>query len=77
MVSWLAKFNPIIMVATSFLLIFLDHGAARMSQDFGMSDAFPNVITGIILFFVIGCEFFINYRLVFRSNQNSLKEGQA
>ncbi len=77
MVSWLAKFNPIIMVATSFLLIFLDHGAARMSQDFGMSDAFPNVITGIILFFVIGCEFFINYRLVFRSKQNSLKEGQA
>jgi len=77
MVSWLAKFNPILMVATSFLLIFLDHGAARMSQDFGMSDAFPKVITGIILFFVIGCEFFINYRLVFRTKASAKREEKA
>jgi len=74
MVSWLAKFNPIIMVATSFLLIFLNQGAAQMSQDFGMSDAFPKVITGIILFFIIGCEFFINYRLVFRTKAAKQKE---
>jgi len=77
MVSWLAKFNPIIMVATSFLLIFLNQGAAQMSQDFGMSDAFPKVITGIILFFIIGCEFFINYRLVFRIKATKQKEETA
>ncbi len=77
MVSWLAKFNPIIMVATSFLLIFLDQGAAQMSQDFGMSDAFPKVITGIILFFIIGCEFFIHYRLVFRTKSAKQKEEKA
>jgi len=77
MVSWLAKFNPIIMIATSFLLIFLNQGAAQMSQDFGMSDAFPKVITGIILFFIIGCEFFINYRLVFRTKAAKQKEEKA
>ncbi len=77
MVSWLAKFNPLIMVATSFLLIFLDQGAAQMSQDFGMSDAFPSVIVGIILFFIIGCEFFIHYRLLFRSKAAKKKEGEA
>ena len=74
MVSWLAKFNPIVMILTSFLLIFLDQGAAQVAQDFNMSDAFPSIITGIILFFIIGCEFFINYKIVFRS---SGKEGKA
>ena len=74
MVSWLAKFNPAVMVLTSFLLIFLDQGAAQVAQDFNMSDAFPSIITGIILFFIIGCEFFINYKVVFRS---SGKEVQA
>ena len=77
MVSWLAKFNPLIMVATSFLLIFLDQGAAQMSQDFGMSQAFPKVITGIILFFIIGCEFFIHYRLVFRIKTAKKVEGKV
>lgn len=67
MVSWLAKFNPLLMVVTSFLVVFLQQGAAQMSQDFNMSDAFPNVIVGIILFFIIGCEFFINYKIVFPS----------
>ena len=74
MVSWLAKFNPVVMILTSFLLIFLDQGAAQVAQDFDMSDAFPSIITGIILFFIIGCEFFINYKVVFRTSQ---KEGQA
>ena len=74
MVSWLAKFNPIVMILTSFLLIFLDQGAAQVAQDFNMSDAFPSIITGIILFFIIGCEFFINYQVVFRASK---KEGKA
>ena len=29
MVSWLAKFNPVFMALTSFLLIFLERGSAR------------------------------------------------
>ena len=73
MVSWLAKFNPAVMILTSFLLIFLDQGAAQVAQDFDMSDAFPSIITGIILFFVIGCEFFINYKVVFRTSKKEEK----
>ena len=72
MVSWLAKFDPAVMVLTSFLLIFLDQGAAQVAQDFSMREAFPSIITGIILFFIIGCEFFINYKVVFR-NSGSVK----
>lgn len=66
MVSWLAKFNPLIMVATSFLIVFLQQGVYEFANDYGISTAFQNIIVGIILFFVIGCEFFINYKIMFR-----------
>lgn len=63
MVSWLAKFNPLTMVLTSFLLVFLDRGASEISTVFGLNHAFGDILTGIILFFIIGSDFFINYRL--------------
>ena len=69
MVSWLGKFNPITMVLTSFLIVFLENGSDRIVSMFsssGVNPAFPSIITGIILFFIIGCEFFINYKIVFR-----------
>ncbi|MBQ7306845.1 MAG: ABC transporter permease, partial [Clostridia bacterium] len=55
-VSWLANFNPIMMIVTSGLISFLNSGAAQISQDFNVSGALPDVIVGIILFFIIGCE---------------------
>ena len=64
-VAWLAKFNPLSMVFTSFLLVFLDRGASGC----GLNKAFSDIITGIILFFILGSEFFINYRLVFRGGR--------
>ena len=63
MVSWLGKFNPIWMILTSFLLVFLGRGAGEIATDFGLNAAFGDILTGIILFFIIGCEFFINYKL--------------
>lgn len=66
MVSWLAKFDPIIMIFTSLLLVFLERGASEISTDFGLNQSFSDIITGIILFFIIGCEFFINYKISFR-----------
>ena len=66
MVSWLAKFNPLTMILTSFLLVFLSRGAAEISTVFGLNHAFGDILTGIILFFIIGSEFFISYKLSFR-----------
>lgn len=66
MVSWLAKFNPIYMILTSFLLIFLQQGASMVSTNFRLDDSLCDIITAIILFFIIGCEFFINYQVKFR-----------
>ncbi len=66
MVAWLAKFNPIWMIMTSFLLVFLSRGAGEIATNFGLNQSFGDILTGVILFFIIGSEFFINYKLVFR-----------
>ncbi len=70
MVAWLGKFNPLAMILTAGLIQLLNQGAAQISQDFDVSGAFPNVIVGIILFFIIGSEFFINYEIHFRGHHS-------
>ena len=65
MVSWLAKFNPIWMIFTSFLLVFLGRGAGEIATDFGLNQSYGDILTGVILFFIIGSEFFITYKLSF------------
>ena len=69
MVSWLAKFNPLYMILTSLLLVFMQKGAVEISTVFGLNDSFSDIITGIIIFFIIGSEFFINYTVKFRSHK--------
>lgn len=73
MVSWLAKFNPIYMVVTSLLIVFLQKGASEISTVFGLNDSFSDIITGIIIFFIIGSEFFINYSIKFRESKKGEK----
>ena len=63
MVSWLAKFNPVWMIFTSFLIVFLGRGAGEITTNFGLNHSFGDILTGIILFFIIGSEFFINYQI--------------
>lgn len=72
MVAWMAKFDPVFMVLTSFLIVFLGRGANEISTVFGLNHSFGDILTGIILFFIIGCEFFISYQVHFRSGK---KEG--
>ena len=63
MVSWMAKFNPISMVLSSFIIVFLQKGASEISTIYGLNSSFSDILTGIIIFFIIGCEFFINYQI--------------
>lgn len=76
MVSWMAKFNPVMMMFSSFLIIFLGRGAGEISSTYGLNQAFADIITGIILFFIIGCEFFIAYKINFR-RKSGKEEQQA
>ncbi len=66
MVSWLGKFNPLYMIITSFIIVFLEKGATEISTTCGLNSSFSDILTGIIILFIIGSEFFINYSLKFR-----------
>ena len=62
-VAWLSKFNTFIMVAVSFGIVFMNQGAVQIATQYGLNENASDVILGIILFFLIGAEFFINYRV--------------
>ena len=66
MVSWLAKFNPAVMIGSAVFVKFLQQGASQISTTFNIDSSFPDMMVGIVLFFIIGCEFFITYKLKFR-----------
>ena len=48
------------------LLVVLGRGASEISSTFGLNQSFSDILTGIILFFIIGSEFFITYRVSLR-----------
>ena len=39
-----------------FSIVFLNRGASEISTAFGLNQSFADILTGIILFFIIGCE---------------------
>lgn len=70
MVAWLAKFDPIMMILTAFFITFLSRGMGQVQSAFGITNsAVSDVIIGLIYFCIIGCEFFINYKLIFRGKK--------
>jgi len=69
-VAWLAKFNTFVMILISLLLVFLEKGAIEIASQFQLNDYASQIITGIILFFILGSEFFINYKVNFRHKHN-------
>lgn len=65
-VSWLAQLNAFGILIVSFLFSILEKGSSVMQSTYGISTYSADVLQGIILFFVLGCEFFIRYKFVLR-----------
>jgi ABC-type uncharacterized transport system permease subunit len=74
-VAWLAKFNTFVMILISALLVFLDKGAIEIASRYNLNNHVSNMLIGIILFFIMGSEFFITYQVKFRGGKH--KEVQA
>ena len=74
MVSWLGQFNPFIMAFMSGLIVFLQTGAAKVADNFFLNGSYADIVSGIVILFVVGCEFFIRYTIKIRRNK---KEGDA
>ncbi|MBO6061847.1 MAG: ABC transporter permease [Clostridia bacterium] len=72
-VAWLAKFNTLTMVLISAMLVFLNKGAIAIASEFNLSNDVSNIIQGIILFFILGSEFFINYQIKFSAHAKEVE----
>ena len=68
MVSWMSKFNPFVMIASSLLLVTMDRGASEVASTLSLNHSFADILTGIILFFIIATEFFITYKVTLRKS---------
>ena len=73
MISWMSKFNPIVMIFSSLLVCFLQKGAGQIASDLRLNSSVGEVLTGIMILFIISSEFFVNYKIHFRRKER--KEG--
>lgn len=73
-VAWLAQLNPFAMIGISGLLAVLQKGAATLQTRMDVPASISDIITGIFLFCMLGCEFFINYQMIFRGSHQEHKE---
>ena len=75
MTVWLAKFKPALIVATCFFVTFITKGMAQVRMDFGFTDsATADIVLGIVYFCIIACDFFVNYRILFRHKQTKTSD---
>jgi len=72
-VAWLAKFNTFVMILISALIVFLEKGAAEIASRYNLSEYVSSMITGIILFFILGSEFFVNFKVRLRGKKEETK----
>ena len=76
-VAWMSNFNTLAMVAISLLLCTMGNGAIQIASQFGLNENVSDILTGIIIFFLIGSEFFIRYRLNFNNEKLADKADMA
>lgn len=78
MATWLAAFNPLVMMGTCFFIIFISKGMVSVRTEFGFTnDSISNIVIGLVYFCVIACSFFITYRVVFRDAGAKAAEADA
>ena len=70
-VAWLSKLNTFVMAFVSYALVFMQKGASQIASQFNLNENVSEIVTGIILFFVLGCEFFINFSVKLRGRRKA------
>lgn len=73
MVSWMARFNPILMVPVSMLIVFLSVGSKYATSAFRIDNSIGDILTAIVIFAIIACEFFTRYKINFRNSKKGVK----
>jgi simple sugar transport system permease protein len=61
--TWLARLNPITTLFVCFAFSVLLQGASYIQLSLGVPSAVAGLVEGLVLFFVLGSEFFISYKI--------------
>jgi simple sugar transport system permease protein len=62
--TWLSRLSPPVVLAVSFLFSMLIQGGSFLQSSLQIPASISQVLQGIIIFFVLGGEFFIRYRIL-------------
>ena len=65
-VAWLARKNPLAVIITSFFFGVLMAGGDVIKINLGLPFQLINVFNGVVMFFLIGSEIFMRYRITLR-----------
>lgn len=72
--AYLGRLNPIEITIVSFLFSMLIQGGSSLQAAMGIPASMAQVIQGIIIFFVLGSEFFLKYKFVLDFKKNGKEE---
>lgn len=76
--AWLADLNPIILVIVSLFFAGLVEGGNYIQSAFSIPDSAAQILQAMILFFVLGSEFFTKYKIIIgRKQTNKASEKEA
>lgn len=75
--TWLGQLSAPVILVVCFLFSVLLQGGSYIQTAFQIPAAVAQLIQGLILFFVLGTEFFIQYRLVFKAVKPAAVNGKG
>lgn len=65
-VAWLAQLNTFAMIIIASMLAVLTKGSQTLNTRMQVPSTIADILTGFILLCMLGCEFFINYKISIR-----------
>ena len=68
--TWIGRLKPELVAVVCFLFAMLTQGGSYVEIAMAMPAAVAGMIQGLILFFVLGAEFFINYKIVRKGSKH-------
>lgn len=71
-IAWLARLSPFGVLFVSFLFSVMQKGFSKVETVYHIPASMSEVLQGVILFFVLGAEFFIEYKLAFQKEEDTL-----
>lgn len=69
-VAWLSQLNSFAMIVIASILAIIDKGSATLQTKLSVPASVAEIVSGVLLFCMLGCEFFINYKIIFRGRKN-------